>query len=406
MLEFPDFNEKEAQVAHNKCNRINQKTKQVTAQDVYQLTSETLQEIFQLDMSSRSYEAADIWDVLVAAAVERVTIETACDLLEEAPSPNTVRQVVYEMLGDDAALRQLEDRVNELLVARVPKNLLKRARPVAMDVTEIPYHGEHATDDEFIRRSRAKHGTTHFHWYGTLYVLKANKRYTLALTLVRRSDTMVDVTQRLLERGKTVGLKPRRLYLDRGFDNNGVVAYLKTQPFPSIIALTIRGKKGGTRALLNGRQSYRTTYTRRSQTYGDQTLDVVVVCKYSKGRYGRRGASYFAYVIIGSVKMAPQQVFEVYRRRFGIETSYRLMNTMRARTTSASVTLRLFYVALALLLLNLWRYVKWHFLYVPKRGPRQVLHRLLPLARWRLWLWEIVKQRLGFSLSISVPLLT
>jgi putative transposase len=97
-------------------------------------------------------------------------------------------------------------------------------------------------------------------------------------------------------------------------------------------------------------------------------------------------------------------VFELYRRRFGIETSYRLMNTMRARTTSASVTLRLFYVALALLLLNLWCYVKWHFLFVPKPGPRQILHHLLPLARWRLWLWEIVKQRLGFSLSISVPL--
>lgn len=376
----------------------------MTAQDVHQLTSETLQEIFQLDMSSSLYEAADVWDVLVAAAVERVTIETACDLLEEAPSPNTVRNSVYEMLGDTEVLGRLEERVNELLVARLPKTLLKRARPAAIDVTEIPYHGEHEEDDEFIRRSRAKHGTTHFHWYGTLYVLKENKRYTLAITLVRGSDTMADVTKRLVERGKTLGLPPRRLHLDRGFDNNGVVAYLQQQPFPSIIALTIRGKEGGTRALLKGRQSYRVSYTRPSQKYGDQAFDVVVVCKYSKGRYGRQGAYHFAYIIIGSLRMDPHQVFEVYRRRFGIETSYRLMNTMRARTTSASVSLRLFYVALALLLLNLWSYVKWHFLFVPKRGPRQVLHHLLPLARWRLWLWEMVKLRLGFSLSISIPL--
>lgn len=55
-------------------------------------------------------------------------------------------------------------------------------------------------------------------------------------------------------------------------------------------------------------------------------------------------------------------------------------------------------------LLNLWSYVKWCHLFVPDRGPRQVLHHLLPLARWRLWLWEMVKQRLGFSLDISVPL--
>ncbi len=404
LLEFAKTNEKEAQVAQDKFNPTDEKTRQVTAQDVYQLTSETLQEVFGLDMADSLYEAQDIWDVLVAAAVERVTIETACHLLEEAPSPNTVRTIVREMLGEDAALERLEERVNDLLVTRLPKKLLKRARPAAIDVTEIPYHGQHEADDEHIRRSRAKQGTTHFHCYGTLYVLKDHQRYTLAISLVRRSDKMVDVTQRLVERGKGLGLKVRRLYLDRGFDNNGVVAYLKQQPFPSIIALTIRGKQGGTRALLNSRGSYQTTYTRSSAQYGQQTFNVVVVCKYSKGRYGRQGAYHFAYIMIGGLKMDPHQVFDVYRRRFGIETSYRLMNTLRARTTSDSITLRLFYVALALLLLNLWSYVKWHFLFVPKHGPRQVLHHLLPLARWRLWLWEMIKQRLGFSLSITVPL--
>jgi len=214
---------------------------------------------------------------------------------------------------------------------------------------------------------------------------------------------MADVVQRLVERGTAVGLKPRRLYLDRGFDNNGVVAYLKQQPFPSIIALSIWGKDGGTRALLTGWRSYQTTYTRFSAQYGQQTFTVVVACKSSQARYQPRGIYHFAYIVIGQVKMAPLQLFEVNRRRFGIETSYRLMNTMRARTTATAVTLRLFYVALALLL-NLWSYIKWHFLFVPNPGPRQLLHSLLPLVRWRLWLWEMVKQRLGFSLSISVPL--
>jgi putative transposase len=395
---------KEGKVAHDKCNDSGPKTKQLTAQDVYELTSETLQEYFPLDMSDSLYEAQDIWDVLVAAAVERVTIETTCGLLEDAPSPNTVRDVVRGLLGDDAELARLEERVNELLVARLPKNLLKRARPGAIDVTEIAYHGQHEEDDEHIRRSRAKHGTTHFHCYGTLYIIKDNKRYTLAVTLVRRPDKMLDVLKRLLERGETLGLKLRRLFLDRGFDNNAVVAYLQRQPFPTIIALTIRGKQGGTRALLKGRKSYQTTYTRSSTQYGRQTFTVYVVCKYSKGRYGRHGAYRFAYIVIGDLKMQPHQVFAEYRRRFGIETSYRLMNTMRARTTSPSITLRLFFVALAFLLLNLWSYAKWSHLYLPNRGPRRVLHHLLPLARWRLWLWEMIKQRLGFSLSITVPL--
>ena len=230
--------------------------------------------------------------------------------------------------------------------------------------------------------------------------------YTLAVTLMRRSEKALDVLKRLLEQGQALGLRLKRLYLDRGFDNNGVIAYLKEQSFPTIIPLIIRGKQGGTRALLKGRKSHQTTYTRSSTQYGEQVFMVHIVCKYSKGRYGRRGVYHFAYIVIGELKMLPYQIFEEYRHRFGIETSYRQMNTMRARTASTSVALRLFFVALAFLLLNLWCYVKWCHLFVPKRGPRQVLHHLLPLARWRLWLWEMIKQRLGFSLAIAIPLQT
>jgi putative transposase len=112
----------------------------------------------------------------------------------------------------------------------------------------------------------------------------------------------------------------------------------------------------------------------------------------------------FAYIVIGDFKGQPAQIAEEYRRRFGIETSYRLMNTVRARTTCKIAAFRLFLVALAFLCLNLWQYVKWAYLFTPKPGPRTVLHHLLPLARWRLWLWELIKQRLGFSLVIHIPL--
>jgi putative transposase len=294
--------------------------------------------------------------------------------------------------------------MNTLLVKQLPKKLLRPRLPGAIDITEIPYHGQHEEDEEMVRRGRAKSGTTHFHCFATLYVVKKNKRYTLAITLMRQSDKALDVLQRLLGRAQALSLRLKRLYLDRGFDNNGVIAYLKQQPFPTIIPLVIRGKTAGTRALLVGRKSYHTIYTRKSVTYDQETFPVHVVCIYSKGRYRRRGLYRFAYVVIGQVRMRPRQIADEYRRRFGIETSYRLMNTVRARTTSRSAELRLFFATLAFLLLNLWSFVKWAHLFMPKRGPRQILHQLLPLARWRLWLWEMVKQRLGFSLIITIPL--
>jgi putative transposase len=44
----------------------------------------------------------------------------------------------------------------------------------------------------------------------------------------------------------------------------------------------------------------------------------------------------------------------MYRQRFGIETSYRQMNQVRARTTSRQPVIRLLLVGLAFILFNLY----------------------------------------------------
>ena len=130
--------------------------KRLSAEEVYELAQEVLQEYFELDMSGSRYEAQDIWDVVIAAAVERITIESSCDLLEAAPSPNTVRNALRPLLSDEG-LAVLEDRVNAMLVARLPKKLLDKQLVCAVDFTDIPYHGQHEADDDLIRRGRAKH---------------------------------------------------------------------------------------------------------------------------------------------------------------------------------------------------------------------------------------------------------
>ena len=78
-------------------------------------------------------------------------------------------------------------------------------------------------------------------------MVKANRRYTLALSLHRRSDTALDALKRVLDTARRAGLRIRRLMLDREFDNNAVVGYLLEQPFPTIMPLMIRDKKGGAR---------------------------------------------------------------------------------------------------------------------------------------------------------------
>jgi hypothetical protein len=52
--------------------------------------------------------------------------------------------------------------------------------------------------------------------------------------------------------------------------------------------------------------------------------------------------------------LTPHQVRDNYRRRFGIESSYRQMRQLRIKTNTRNPALRFVYLALALTLRNIW----------------------------------------------------
>jgi IS4 transposase len=84
-------------------------------------------------------------------------------------------------------------------------------------------------------------------------------------------------------------------------------------------------------------------------------VQVVVVKRYSKGRYARLKSKWFAYAVSGlPVGILPAQVFEIYRQHFGIESSYRQMNQVCARTSTRNPVIRLLLVGLAFVLFNLF----------------------------------------------------
>lgn len=73
------------------------------------------------------------------------------------------------------------------------------------------------------------------------------------------------------------------------------------------------------------------SYTMNSPTDGKLVVPVILARKYQKGKYGKHGVEWFAYVAY-RFKSSIQIVYQDYRRRFGIESSYSLMHAVRART--------------------------------------------------------------------------
>ena len=71
------------------------------------------------------------------------------------------------------------------------------------------------------------------------------------------------------------------------------------------------------------------------------------------------------------VRLRTTWVKETYRSRFAIETSYRQMHQARIRTCTRDPLLRLLYVAIALMLRNVWVWLHWELLAERRRGHRR-----------------------------------
>jgi len=307
-----------------------------------------------LDLRNTRMTADDILAVLGYASAHRISMDAACHELEDAPSANRLREVLAAALPDRTTLQRA---LNTILRAQTPRFVKKgkRAYYVAIDLTLIPYHGEYYEDEKEVMRSQAKSGTTHFHGYATVSIVHDNQRYVVALRFVEKGESMQEIVVWLLNRLKTIGISIKRAYFDKGFCSVPVLKTLQRRKLSFIIPIPVRGKSGGVRTVFDAIASYKTTYTFNSPKHGELEVKAVVVKKYSKDRYKRKGSRWFAYAVAGlSKSVEPRQVFEMYRQRFGIETSYRQMNQVRARTTSQNPVIRLLLVGLAFVIFNLY----------------------------------------------------
>lgn len=331
----------------------NKVTRTIRSEQVLNAFVQVVRRNLPLDLKNTRITAEDIIYVLGYANVHRLSIASACQELRDAPSGNRLREVLTETLPDRAGVQRA---LNRMFHQQLHPSLLKGKCDynIAIDLTLIPYHGQPYQDEKEIVRGAPKSGTTHFHGYATVSIVRNNRRYVVALRFIEYGEEMADIVRWLIKRLKALKIRIRRVFLDKGFCSKPVFKVLNQHKLSYIIPIPVRGKSGGVRTLFQGK-SRKTTYTFHSPKYGAYTVQAVVVRRYSKGRYGRHTSQWFAYTVAGlPASILPAQVFELYRQRFGIESSYRQMNQVRARTSTRNPIIRLLLVGLAFVLFNLY----------------------------------------------------
>jgi putative transposase len=311
--------------------------------------------------------AETVIDVVVFASSRGKSIEAAVVELttlhgKKVPSADTVieylkrmsiEQVDEEFLCATAAICRTARRRRLLPPGRAPMS-------VAIDLHDIPYYGD--KNDPMVVRGKAKAGTRSSFRMATAYVVIRGQRYTFGVVPVHSLDHTDDVVRRLLDiAGRWI--RVRLVLLDRGFYSVPMINLLKGRGLYLMPPVRKEGlRKKIKQAWAEGKSMF--PHTIKSQDYGSAETNILLAMSTSpKVRFSEDPmVDFWRKVLVFATNLEPadaaslKHLPELYRKRFGIESSYRMMKQNRVRTCTKCYCLRYFYFLLSVTLYNLWVY--------------------------------------------------
>jgi hypothetical protein len=364
----------------------------VTSRDVHSWALEYLLQAKLVKDHGWLCTAAVVLNIVLRAAARSISVSAACRDLSKGPSDQAVMTALDD--GLPKTLPVLERRLNEALTGPLPRQLRRRGWQVAIDWHLEPYYGQPDRSRNELYYGKPQQGTDKFHAYASVCIVEYGRRYTLALTWVRRHESMVVVLRRLLARIREIGMKIDRVLLDRAFFNVPVVEFLQQEQLPFLMPVVMRGrppKKGRTPTGLRWIKRQPAGWYRHTMKNGKREVTVSICVGYRRHRNRkdrkqvRQKLLFAAWRVHGS----PTEIRDRYRKRFGIETSYRQLRQARIYTCTRSPRLRLAFMALALILRNVWVWIH-QTQFAEGAGDDMTLH--LELLRFKRMLDWIVRE--------------
>ncbi len=321
---------------------------------------------FQLREFGRSVSAALLGRLIVMAACVGASLSGVAARTRRSPSGETVRKALLANLRENLA--DMERRINDNLLRLAPRAFFKRARRLAIDLHQRPYYGKRQHVP--VRGGKKKQGTGWFWTWATVAVVEGGRRWTVAMTPVGPSDALEDVVSRLLDHVEKARISVKMALVDREFYAARVIAVLQSRGVPFLMPAVRRGQLQGTGGPTGTRRFFQPgtigffehSWTARGKSNGQQ-VTVRIACVPRRADDRRKGPLVFAFDGLSSGELLWYR--EGYRRRFGIETSYRQLGEGLAQTTTKRIAWRMLLVAVALLLRNLWVWRNQQVQYCP-----------------------------------------
>jgi len=341
-----------------------------------------------------SLTSEDVFRTVVSMSVNRNSVHSVATQYQNVACETSLRYHLKKL-----NMEELIKSNEKILLQELIKTLKTgKSYEFAADYTNDPYYGKKdSSNEKYVIGGQAKKSTNSFYSYVSLYIINKNERFTISVLPVEKDKTKVEYLSHFISLIKKLNFNIKILCLDREFYSIDVFKFLQSNQVPHIVPVVKKGEQ--MKQILKGNKARSEQYV-MGNSKKKILLDIIIDVKYLKGKRKKRGCENLGFVVFG-VKWSPRKVSTVYRRRFAIESSYRMRNVVKPKTSSKNAIIRYFYALISFLLKNIWLYIQKKHFTIVKRGPQVIDEDKFRFEMFILLIEEWLRRKLKVRLVVE-----
>lgn len=306
------------------------------------------------------YSFQDTLNVLLRAATSTTnSIESASiDLRMKTPNKNVPSaDSIHGYINSNSIDYMISSfrQINTEIIKHT--NLKGTYQDAAIDFHDIPYYGDKNTPG--IRGIRPKNGTSWGYSFCSLDIIGDVKLTLDVIDINGLAKNYSILMESMMQRLKAMEIELRTLFMDREFFNNPTISTL--QLLNKYFVIAAKSNKKINAILLQHKKKFgqTTTFFEYQFEKGGKKFIIVAVLnpKYdpnSKKDKGNNEYHLFATNLpVNNASDFIKKIPEEYRKRWNIETGYRVKNAFKIRTCSKSPIARSLFFLIQCLLYNI-----------------------------------------------------
>lgn len=303
------------------------------------------------------YEQAELLELLAhcgvanefangGAKTRRVADGEVTGLRSDRRSP-TAKALGHHLreLERDEITDQFDAILDELRRLGETARLFTQSVDVAIDVHDWLFYGDE--DTEMVANTNPSQGTATAYKFLTACVVVDGLRITLAVEPLPAKDDLPAAVAAVIRRIRE-WVDIRRAFFDRGFYRVSVLQVLQELGVPYVMRAPAFTHWTGDGSDIQVEQGYRTTQSNPPYEWVDHSRFTVPHAQSPEEKHT------FFVTNCNVTEENALSLADSYRRRWGVETSYRVIGDFLAKSRSTVYSVRLFYFLFAVTLYNLW----------------------------------------------------